>query len=449
MLEEVTALGRSSSLVRIPPATDVPVTDRVRRVLDSEPLRRLASISQLGMVSLVYPGATHSRLEHTLGVYHNALQLLSRFDGEPSFASLIDTRQQDAFLLAALLHDVGHWPFCHPIEDMRLAAIRHHETRVSEALQSPELAVCLEDDWRCEAADVMRLLCPGGGESGADRCEPAVAFLSSCLSGPIDIDKLDYLQRDSLHAGVPYGRNFDANRLLGSMCIQPESRRLAINPKGRTAAEMMVFSRYIMFSEVYWHHAVRAATAMLQRAVFLLQHRIDLESSLRMGDAEWISMLRRMAAGSVAEPLVEGIFGVRRRLYKRVAEFDILDGRQVHRRLARRPYWWLVACAERLAEALAAETDQAVHAADVLIDAPPVKLEVDINIDVVGSDGSIRPLGEVSPVASALAFQQFDDHVKRVRVFVRDDLRGRLVESVESWEGLIAEVIDRLEEELA
>ncbi len=87
------------------------------------------------------------------------------------------------------------------------------------------------------------------------------------LSGPIDIDKLDYLQRDSLHAGVPYGRNFDQRRLLSSMCVGPTGRDIGITVKGKTAAEMMVFSRYVMFSEVYWHHAVRSGTAMLQRLV--------------------------------------------------------------------------------------------------------------------------------------------------------------------------------------
>ena len=73
MLAELVALHRTESLVRIPPADGVPMTDRVRRLLDTSAMRRLASISQLGLVSLVYPGATHSRLEHSLGVYLNAL----------------------------------------------------------------------------------------------------------------------------------------------------------------------------------------------------------------------------------------------------------------------------------------------------------------------------------------------------------------------------------------
>ncbi|MEM9589552.1 MAG: metal-dependent phosphohydrolase, partial [Planctomycetota bacterium] len=317
-------------------------------------------------------------------------------------------------------------------------------------LESDETANAIDEDWKCDLDDVTELIL-GTGASDSSR------LLASCLSGPVDIDKLDYLQRDSLHAGVPYGRNFDGQRLLGALCVHPNKPQLAVNSKGRTAAEIMVFSRYVMFSEVYWHHAVRAATAMLQRAVFLLQHRLDLEASFRLTDALWIEMICRAAEGSVAEPLVAGLFGPRRRLYKRVAEFNVLDGHEVHKQLARRPYWWLVLLSERLAERLCRSTGLAVTAADVLVDAPPVKLEVDINVDIVSSshDGSaptVRPLGEVSPVASVLAHQQFDDHVKQVRVFVhptlRDDLRTG-VPTVDAWRQHLLAAMNETDQEIA
>ncbi|MGB0596429.1 MAG: HD domain-containing protein [Rubripirellula sp.] len=448
MLPEIDLLHRIGSLVRIPPADDVPLSARVRRVLDTAPLRRLGSISQLGMVSLVYPGANHSRLEHTLGVYHNALRLLARFSADDEFTSRIDQPMAEAFVLAALLHDVGHWPFCHPIEDMQLGEVGEHETRIADVIDTCELGQCIEQDWLCNSQQVIDLLEPNGVAD--ERATFAMSFLASCLSGPIDIDKLDYLQRDSLHAGVPYGSQFDIGRLISSVRINPQSARLAIDEKGRTAAELMVFARYVMFSEVYWHHAVRSATAMLQRSIFLLQNRVDLISTLRMTDAEWIAMLRRSAEGSVAEPLVEGLFGPTRNLYKRIAEFNVIDGGLVHQRLARKPYWWLVVCAERLAQHLTQVTGLAIHAADILIDAPPVKLEVDINMDVIGRDGAVRTLGDVSAVASALAERQFDDQVKSVRVFVRPDLRAALQSAMESeqWNEQLLIVSESLEQEL-
>lgn len=444
MLPEVAALHRSGSILRIPPSQDVPVSDRISRMIDTSPMRRLASISQLGMVALVYPGATHSRLEHSLGVYHNSLKLLARFSDD----DFIDPVEAEAFVLAALLHDVGHWPFCHPIEDMQLLHLGEHESRIGDFIATSEIAELIETDWSCQASDIVALLDPLPDQDQS----PGMRFLTSCLSGPIDVDKLDYLQRDSLHAGVPYGQNFDAGRLIACMCRHENTGRLAISEKGRTAAEMMVFARYVMFSEVYWHPAVRAATAMLQRSVFLLKNRINMESTLRMNDAQWIDMLRRTADGSVAEVMVEGLFGRRRRLFKRVTQYSVLESdSSLHQALARRPYWWLVACAEKLANLLSEKTGIAIHAADVLIDAPPAKLEVDINIDVVSRDGTTRPLGDVSPVASALAHQQFDNHVKRVRVFVRGDLRDPLQKNMsqQDWDVALIQAKNETEHEIA
>jgi len=444
MLPEVAALRQTGASMRIPPADSVPLSNRVRRVIDTPPMRRLAAISQLGMVNLVYPGATHSRLEHSIGVYHNALQLLARFADDPVFTGLVDQRLADAFVLAALVHDVGHWPFCHPIEDMRLSQLGEHESRVEWYFAQSELAHCLRQDWHCELGDVLTLLRPSRNSTGL---RPGHRFLASCLSGPIDIDKLDYLQRDSLHAGVPYGRHFDAGRLLSSMCIHPDSRSLAVGEKGRTAAEMMVFARYVMFSEVYWHHAVRSATAMLQRALFELETEFDLPASLDATENDWITSLRAAAAGTGVEPLTNGLFGAERALHKRVAEFNITEGAETHRLLARRPYWWLVACGRQLQQQLVERTALDIGAADILVDAPPVKLEVDINIDVVDRHGRIRALGDVSPIASVLASQHFDNYVKRVRVFVSAELRAKLDDrlTAEDWATELAEAVAELD----
>lgn len=425
MIEELDLIGPARSLVRIPPELDVPLSPRVVALLDTTAMRRLGRISQLGLVHLVYPGATHSRLEHSLGVYRNALLVLQTLCSGGWTASPDARSAGEAFVLAALLHDAGHWPFCHAIEDMRLAGLPRHEQRVASLVGQGEVAERIAADWRCNGDDVLSLLL-GKRTGGSQLSDEAIGLLASCLSGPVDVDKLDYLVRDSLHAGVPYGRHFDASRLVAAMTVDPRQPRLAITDKGRTAAEMMVFARYVMFSEVYWHHSVRAATAMLQRSAYDMRGRIDLESLMRLDDAAWIDRWRQAAGGSPQQALVEGLFGPRRVLYKRIAEFNISQRGDLHRRLARRPYGWLVLCADQLCRLLAIEAALPIRPGDVLIDAPPVKLEVDINVTVVGRDASVRALADVSPVADALARQQFDDHVKRVRIFVRPDLRESL-----------------------
>ena len=172
-----------------------------------------------------------------------------------------------------------------------------HELFANSFLLEGEIGDVLRHDWGINPRDVVALL----SEKPRDH---AAKILTSMLSGPIDIDKMDYLYRDSLHAGVPYGRHFDQQRLLGSLCLNQAGDGLAIADKGKTAAELMVFARYVMFSEVYWHHGVRAATAMLQRAFYLLHGALELDALFRMTEHEMIDELQRAAGGSLTRPVV-------------------------------------------------------------------------------------------------------------------------------------------------
>jgi uncharacterized protein len=218
---------------------------------------------------------------------------------------------------------------------------------------------------------------------------------------------------------VPYGRNFDQQRLIGSLCLNEAGDGLAISDKGRTAAEMMVFARYVMFSEVYWHHAVRAATAMLQRAFFLLRDQLDLDSLFRRTESRMITELRRVAQDGPAAELLDGLFGPVRRLYKRLAQFSFFEQREWYEQLARRPFPWLVRCSEVFADRISRQLGRRVAPSEVLFDAPPTKLEVQFQVDIhFPKEPCYRPLGDVSPVVSTLARKQFDDYVKRVRIFV-------------------------------
>jgi HD superfamily phosphohydrolase len=290
----------------------------------------------------------------------------------------------------------------------------------------------LSGAWGLDPARIAALI-TGTSDAPADR------ILHSLLSGPIDVDKMDYLGRDSLHAGVPYGRHFDEERLLSSLCLDEQGTALAITDKGRTAAEMLVFARYVMFSEVYWHHAVRSATAMLQRAVWMLRDAIDPARFVRLDDRGFVGALGSLAAGTPAKPLVDGLFGDHRRLFKRVASFDALRHPAIHRGLAGRTYDDKVAIAGRLATAVSRLTGLRLTADDLLIDAPPAEREVEFRLAVrdrsrpqadhqslhqsLGGQSARdeaftwRRFEEVSPVVRSLAHEQFDDLVKRVRLF--------------------------------
>jgi len=435
-IPEVVGLDTRRGIVRIPPDVDVPLTPRVRQLIDTPEFRRLARISQLGLVALVYPAALHTRFEHSLGVYRLALLMLKQLAHDPRFVEVVRPEDAELLLAAALLHDLGHWPFCHPIEDIRLPSVPSHELFANSFLLEGEIADTLRDDWGIQPRDIVALL------SEKPRATSS-RILASILSGPVDIDKMDYLFRDSLHAGVPYGRHFDQNRLIGSLCMNEAGNGLAISDKGKTAAELMVFARYVMFSEVYWHHGVRAATAMLQRAFFLLHGQLDLDGLFRMDEAPMIAELRETAGNGPAGELLDGLFGARRQLYKRLAQYSYFEDREYYRRLSRRPYPWLAACAERFASLASTALGRVVAPHEILFDAPPIRREVQFNVEIYyPKENRYRPLGEVSPVVRTLAEEQFDDYVKRVRIFIHprlvDDCR-RLNNLGEILDGAIRE----------
>ena len=436
-IPEIRELDTRRHVVRIPDQIDVPLTPRVRSLVDAPEFRRLAHVSQLGLVSLVYPAANHTRFEHSLGVYRMALLYLKQLSHDERFQAAISPADAEVFLVAALLHDLGHWPFCHPLEDICLPSVPQHELFANSFLLEGEIADTLREQWDIQPRDVVSLL----SEKPRDTRS---AILKSLLSGPIDVDKMDYLVRDSLHCGVPYGRNFDQPRLIGSLCLNEAGNGLAITDKGRTAVEMLAFSRYVMFSEVYWHHAVRSATAMLQRAFYTLVDGIDLDQLFRLTEQRFIDALRQSASLGPAAELLSGLFGSTRSLYKRVAEYSFFQQRELYERIARKPYPWLVALSEELANSLSRHLGCRVAPHEVLCDAPPVKREVEMQIDIhFGKEKVYRPFAEVSPVVETLAKRQFDDFVKRVRIFIHPRLAYE-VRALTTLQELVTQAVLRM-----
>ena len=422
MIPELQALDARPSVIRVPHQIDVPLTDRIKRLIDTPAFRRLANISQLGLVSLVYPGATHSRFEHSLGVYRNTLLFVRKLQQDANFVELVSEQDVEALVVAALLHDIGHWPYCHPIEDIGLKTITRHEDVAATILSGQQFTDLIDSDWSFDVSSLTRLI---GNRPETD----GEKVLCSIISGPIDVDKMDYLYRDSLHCGVPYGMNFDAPRLINSICLNGNQDGIAITPKGKTAAEMLVFARYVMFSEVYWHHAVRSATAMLQRAYYVFnlesENQISPTALSRLTDHSFTTTIAKAKSSGSAEPthatdsadLINGLFGPRRELFKRVLDYNAHQNPEIYRQIAHQPYTKLVELGERISQELTRVSNQTIQPNEILIDAPPTGLEVQFKVEV--NDGTNSDsLENISPVVNALAKQQFDDFVKRVRVFV-------------------------------
>ena len=202
-------------------------------IIDTPAFQRLRYVRQLGHAFLVYPGATHTRFEHALGAYHLACRVTKELDVQ----------------LAALLHDIGHYPFSHALEE---AGLPPHESLAARHLRSGALAAALD-----------RIGVP------AERLLPLIQGTSTSrfaglVAGSLDVDKLDYLSRDATMCGVPYGV-IDVDRLLTSLTLGPDG--VALHTKGLAALESLLFAKYQMYRNVYWHHAVRSATSMFKRLV--------------------------------------------------------------------------------------------------------------------------------------------------------------------------------------
>jgi len=160
-IPELVNLETGRGLVRIPMEQDVPFTPRVRALVDTAEFQRLRQITQLGLASRVYPGATHTRFEHALGVFHNALKYLQQLGKDERFRETIDVHRAEVLLVVALLHDLGHWPFCHPIEDMALPDLPPHEEFAAEYFSDDyELAGVLRREWNVEPREVLEVLAP-------------------------------------------------------------------------------------------------------------------------------------------------------------------------------------------------------------------------------------------------------------------------------------------------
>lgn len=286
--------GRSL-VIRDPLWNTIRVDPVAAAVLDTAAFQRLRYIRQLGLAHLVYPGATHTRFDHALGVYHLATKALRIIrDKQPSPLSAWG----DARLIpyAALLHDIGHYAFSHALEELEPDRIAgRHEEVGGRFFASEELATALEPLGPGAAEMVLEVIRGRGA-----------APLRGLVSGSLDLDKMEYLRRDAWFCGVPYGA-VDVDRLLQGLALlrDPETGawEVGLRAKALSALESLLFSKYQMFRTVYWHHAVRSATGLYKRIVETAVEAKLLSPAELVGptDEELLHELERRAKASSDE----------------------------------------------------------------------------------------------------------------------------------------------------
>ena len=289
------------------------VVDAVaRRLIDTPVFQRLRYVRQLGLAHLVYPGATHTRFEHALGAYHLARRTLGVLDDRHELDA-IPPDERGVVIAAALLHDVGHHPFSHALEEI---GAQHHEVAARPLITQSQIADELRASIAPDAPERVYALIRGQSASP----------LQGLISGSLDLDKIEYLKRDAFMCGVPYGE-IDVDRLINALTVVHDAGRVTIGvlEKGLSALESLLFAKYQMYRNVYWHHAVRSATAMYKRLVddAIRDGALDDSSLSSLTDE---GLLHVLDTASNA-PLLDALRT--RRLYKRAFECaagDLPDG---------------------------------------------------------------------------------------------------------------------------
>jgi HD superfamily phosphohydrolase/tRNA A-37 threonylcarbamoyl transferase component Bud32 len=470
------------------PKNRVGLTAELLQVVNHPLFQRLRNIPQLEYVSLIYPGATHSRFEHCLSTFHTARTFLSKLLEDPKFRMIASPSYVRAALLTALLHDIGHYPLSHAFEDFCEDVAAHEVTSNYQILPDYMLFdsfVCpqKEDPFGEIIQHITSQQSIGGTldellhELFPDSCElltqlihlqhgatSPITTLHGLINSAIDVDKVTYLSDDSFGTGLPFGQGIDLHGLIDAL-IPPRGddamrAAVALKEDGLAAAESIILSRFWMIARAYWHRTNRAVMAMHK---FIIAHLIKEKTfdfqryftetlftsqpSATKLLASWYdeSVTNHPIDPGTRNPLL-GLADSGRAIYKRL--LTISNGPQqkgtdyqLYEKIIKEPPTAVLSLGEELRQFLASKfPGLCLMYGDVLIDAPykprdRLGIHVLVYLDRMPNMAmELTGRDSVSPMLRNLQ-EDFEQNVKKCRIFVHPDIvqefsRLRKLESV-------------------
>jgi uncharacterized protein len=475
------AVGATAATSIATPTGRVSLSHRMLEVLNHPAMQRLRHIPQLEFVSLVFPGATHTRLLHSLTSFDTTRRYLLHLLRDPNFRLMVDDHDVVATLLWGLTHDIGHYPLSHMFEDFAAEQVQAGGARDIPTDEDLFWAFLAPERIRADFTEYaefiqhdLRAAVSARGRSFAEmlahknRFAPEVfdrlarigepeelryRLLAGVISSSLDVDKVSYLTDDSVMTGVRFGHGIDLDGLLAALRtpdikdVKPgNSPLVAITDKGLPGAESVILARYWMLKRVYWHHTNRAMIAMVKSVIARLKaaDRLDMGEYLRanlFSDApqalRWLSTRfdEAVDAGSLGDPPprnpISGILGGERRIYKRL--ISVAKGREesLYQRLSFKRADELAVVVRAVEKVLREHLDDPamLRPGDVIIDVPSVPRELSATPVLVYPQDPAHPTAELeesSPVAKALR-QEFDAHVKKCRIMLHPELAKALI----------------------
>ena len=353
-------------------------------IMDLPQFQRLRRIKQLGLISLIYPGANHTRFEHSIGTMNLGSKLAEELELEKDEIELIRT--------SALLHDIGHGPFSHVSEGVLSVP---HEKLTEYVIKNTSMKDLLEEKFDVnEIVDIIN----GRGHLGP------------IVSGELDVDRMDYLLRDSHNTGVAYGV-IDYERIISNLKLE---NGLILDIKGVQAAEGALVSRYFMYPSVYQHHTTRVVNSMFRRALkrTIDEKIIDENDIYKYDDNDMISIFRHCD-----NPFVNDIMNRldTRRIMKRVKTIR-LDNFKFPEKMYKINQDTLRKAEAEIAEDYGLDKDYVY----INIAEYPRFDEMKTQVNV---DGRLYPLTKISNIIGALSKARFN--IPDISVYVDNDEKSK------------------------
>jgi HD superfamily phosphohydrolase len=416
-----------SKTIRDPIHGDIKLEGLFLDLIEAPEIQRLYNIKQLGFAHLVFPGAHHTRLEHSLGTYNMASQAAEKLD--------LEEDEKETIACAAMLHDIGHGPFSHTLESILRDTLNVDHVDLTEKLIFGEHTIFESDEKEfLGSPSVFDIL----NEHSIDQKEiiniirgktHRKPYLSQLLNSAIDVDQLDYLVRDAYYTGVAYGM-IDIERFLQTLTI--DNNKLAVRKKGIGVVENILMARTLMYSSVYFHKTVRIAELMLSKSIEMIKD-IEPFKYFKMTDAELINNLKRME--SYQHEIATRI--KYRKLFKQAytASQSSLDEKNISVLKKLDDVKFKRKKEQELEDALS------IPSGYVIIDAPFKELHhaeprIDQTDIIITDDNGTKTLDEYTPVAKAIRLRPIPDWI----VMIVTDEKYRTIVSERAKEILFEKV---------
>ena len=384
-------------IIKDPLWNDIKLDDGFKNLFLEPAVQKLDRIRQNGPACHVYPGAVHTRLSHSLGVYHTGrliMQSLLNYD-----TSMLSPEGIRSFLAACLLHDIGHFPYAHSLKEL---SIREHEELACQLIDEDH---SLKEAVRSAGAD------PEAVKAIIDKnkpCSEEIDLYRNILSGALDPDKLDYLNRDAFFAGVPYGLQ-DNSYIISSMRLY--KNRIALTGDAVSSLEHLLFSKYLMYRNVYWHKGVRSATSMIKKALLEgMRDGIISCSDLYFIDDSQFSRFPEMHESYEPFSLITRVFG--NQLLSRVFEKPYEEGGRLETQGA--DLFRRLEIESSLYEELRKHYPELKEYEIVIDIQEPVSFE---SSTMILSDEGVRPFSEVTQVFTNDVNRQFTSSLRNVSLY--------------------------------